>query len=357
VVSEVDLRNEIVRVVQAERDFWQAPGTGNPIAQSDDDQFPHLVRYWLSRLSSIPPSTLLALHASAISGRVNYGSLLHAAAPNVPTAAQLEAVRTDLLLGAPNALYPNNLDTLIDDALRRAIGSRRATPGYAWSAVFVVSCIRLAAITLLLEADAGGFHEGKDVLLLGLDEPHRYPHLRYVREAFSRTQANQGGTYHAFNVGHRPVRRGDVIVQDRQSGTLANVMGFNQIPTIGGRNLHGDIVVDVVLDAHPPYALAIGGNLGRSVRLRRYPLDVNGHLVVAFHQKYRQQRNDGLLLALPSVHAGAHLHVLSTARIFAVLSPVELCVQNGAIGSLTTPSRPTGARTNPSRTRLTRRRS
>ena len=183
-------------------------------------------------------------------------------------------------------------------------------------------CVRRAAVGLGLETDGGGAHQGRDVLLLA-DDRHR----DYIREAHQRTAGptRRDGTYQAFDPGQRPVQIGDIIIQDRQpdqNDPVAWVWDFADLATLPLRALHGDIVTHVAPGDH---AVAVGGNLSSSVRLRRYPLDANSQLVVSQAQLYTQETASGPLPNLPSVNPAPTLHPRSTARIFALLSPVPEC--------------------------------
>jgi hypothetical protein len=165
-------------------------------------------------------------------------------------------------------------------------------------------------------------HECRDVLLLAT-EAHRWYVLEAYRARFG--PAARDGTYHAFEPHERSVQDGDVIIQDRTPRLdLGHVYRFSRIPGIGaGRSLHGDVVVAV--NQRAGYAETIGGNVGDSVTRRRYPLDAAGKLVVARAQLHTQEDNACTFpAAFPGV--GNHHGVLqssSTARIFALLSPVE----------------------------------
>jgi hypothetical protein len=97
-------------------------------------------------------------------------------------------------------------------------------------------------------------------------------------------------------------------------------------------DMHGDIVVDVVMTGpapFTPFAEAIGGNVGNSGRRRRYPLDADGKLVISATQNFVQEGNNQAWPALPAAPTAGtgptNLDGPSTARIFAVLSPVEEC--------------------------------
>jgi hypothetical protein len=82
--------------------------------------------------------------------------------------------------------------------------------------------------------------------------------------------------------GERSVQVGDIVVQDCQAAGIGAVSAFDNIPELAGREMHCDIVIDVAADS----AITIGGNLGQSVRRRRYPLNPDGTLVVARERLY-----------------------------------------------------------------------
>jgi len=315
VLTESQLRAAIASVTTSERDDW-FDSAGNAHTEDEDVQFGQLVFYNLARQSDILPSTLTAMQAMAISGGVNYGNLLPVGATNAQVNNAATTVRNALLAGAPNTNAPANLKNLVDQALLNARGSRFNT--FSWSAVFVVSCVRRTAIQLGLEAEVSGSHVGKDELLKA-HEGHRI----YVIEAFNRRKNGTGGGYQAFRINERTPQAGDIIIQDRQAGNLANVVTFDQIPTVlpGGRELHGDIVVEVAAD----YVVTIGGNLSQGVRRRRYPLDANGNLRVEREQLFTQESANGNLPNLPVVNNAAGLDGQSTGRIFALLSLVQVC--------------------------------
>jgi len=110
-----------------------------------------------------------------------------------------------------------------------------------------------------------------------------------------------------------------------QVNNINNVIEFDDIPTTlnSKYNLHGDIVVEVPNGAD--YVIAIGGNVGDSVKRRRYPLDANRHLVVDRTQLYTQESDSGNLPNLPEMDNSPGLHTRSTGRIFALLSLVRQC--------------------------------
>ena len=314
-LTESDLRAGIASVTVSERSDW-FDAAGNARSESDDVQFGQLVFYNLARQSDILPTTLTAMQAMAISGGVNYGHLLTAAATGAQINNAVTTVRTALLAGAPNTNTPANLNNLVEQALRNARGSRFDT--FAWSAVFVSSCVRRTAIQLGLEAEVSGTHVGKNELLV----PHE-AHRVYVVEAFNRRKNSTGGGYQAFRINERTPQVGDIIIQDRQANNLANVVTFDQIPTVlpGGRDLHGDIIVEVAADN----VTTIGGNLSGGVRRRRYPLDATGHLVVQREQLFTQESANGNLANVPVQNNAAGLDLLSTGRVFTLLSLVQVC--------------------------------
>ena len=314
-VSEVDLRDSVSRAAVTERQNWLSP-TATVLTETDNSQFGFLVSYWLARFSQIPPATLTALQTNAIGGAINYGQLLNNNPANLN--AELARVTTDLQAGVPVAGVPGNINGLITDALTNARDSRQNLT--AWSAVFVSSCVRGAAIQQGLEGMTGSTLVGRDEILRVSRR-----HADYVVAAYQRRQSAINGTYHAFAIDERSPQVGDIIIQDRQANAIGNVVAFNSIPATlgGGRELHGDIVVEAT--DGDPFVVTIGGNLSDSVRMRRYPLDADRKLVVDRVQLYVQEDANGNFVPLPSVNNTAGLHSTSTARIFALLSPVEVC--------------------------------
>jgi hypothetical protein len=332
--SEADLREAVRHAATTERDNWFK--AGSVVSELEDSQFGHLVRYWLARMADIPAATLTSAQAKAIDGSIDYSKLFKATVSDTDIAA----IRGALLAGATVDGSPANLNDLVDVALR---WSRLTRLGEAqWSAVFIVSCIRDAAIALGLEGVCSSLHVGRDALLLAF-EGHRF----YVREAHQRQFGldPREGTYHAFRPDAHPVQVGDIIVVDTQipeGGDVAHVVTFDGIPTVldpAEYKLHGDIVVAVTSS----YAETIGGNLcyreplgGNlcdldaweqpcSVRKRRFPVHGDGKLVVDREQMFVQEDNSGGLLEPPVVCSADGLHARSTGRIFTLLSPVEAC--------------------------------
>ncbi len=336
-INEIDLREEVRAAAEAERNLWfNAAGTA--IEEDASSQYGHLVSYWLGRFSDIPPVALAALQAKAVDGTINYGQLpALTTLPNNLTAAETatlnaEAVqiRTALMTAVVSAV-PATVSGRAETAVRNARLSGVLLPENdpvthrsnrsAWSAIFVVSTIRKVAANLGLEAEVGGVHNGKDVLLLG-HEGHRI----YVGEAFRRRAAGIAGTYHSFETTERAVQVGDIIAQDRQANSINNVWKYADMSTLAsvGREMHCDIVVEV-----PPggdHVVTIGGNIGNSVRRRRYPVSADGKLVVSREQYYTQESDTGVLAPIPAPNTANGLASLSTGRIFALLSPVPLCI-------------------------------
>lgn len=323
VVTEQDLRDKIVALAELESATWHDAG-GNLQLEGEDARFGDLVWYWLASNATMRPSTLTAAQANAIDPARNYGRLLDPRNPAPPAAAltaDVTRVRGELLAGAPNAHVPANLNDLVEVSLRHARESAIDHGDHtAWSGVFVVSCVRGAAIDLGLEEDAAS-HTGVNVLLLA-----SFRHSEYVLEAFERRRANRRGTYHAFEVDRRAVQAGDIVVLDRQANDIRQVVRFNQIPVVlpQRRAMHCDIIVSVNEGAG--YAEAIGGNVGETVRRVRYPIDGDGRLVVRRDHLFTIEQADGTIDDPPEVNAAAGLNGRSTGRIFAVLSLVPECI-------------------------------
>ncbi|MGH2616600.1 MAG: hypothetical protein ACRDJC_15280, partial [Thermomicrobiales bacterium] len=250
-----------------------------------------------------------------------------------------------LLRGAPDVGSPSNLHAIVDEALREAHQSGQGNEDFPWSAVFVVFCVRVAAIELGLERVSGGAHVGRDELLKAT-VGHRF----YVQEAYNQRfgSAPKDGTYQAFCPApascpahascpdERSVQVGDIIVQDRTLplGGISLVDDFCDIPDdefLGPNPLHGDIVVEVA----SAWVEAIGGNLQSgidsstpqvfAVRRRRFPLNPDGALAVARETLFTQEDDAGNLPALPADDPAPGVQSKSTGRIFALLSPVEHC--------------------------------
>jgi hypothetical protein len=176
--------------------------------------------------------------------------------------------------------------------------------------------IRQAAIALGIERQTDNVGQvGGDELLLASQR-----HSLYIIEAHRRRKLGLPG-YQTFAIAERKVQPGDIIVQDRDKRTPQNVTTYADIPSIRGRILHGDIVIDV----QPDHCVAIGGNLTGSVRFRFYPIR-NGVLTLMHNEKFVQQDSEMPVPHVP-VNSGngpaANLPDFSTLRIFALLGLVE----------------------------------
>jgi hypothetical protein len=211
--------------------------------------------------------------------------------------------------------------TLVDEALFRAHRSRADME--AWSAVFVVTCVRAAAIHHKLETvDHSRVHRGRDVLLKA-----NSAHSVYIMKARDRAAAGVLGTYHAFTPDKRIVAVGDIICTDRRDFIERPVV----LKELKKRAiLHGDIVTLITTEKGRPVAETIGGNVRHTVRRRRYPLDVQGRLIVSATELFAQESEQGAIaLPAPLARVPTKLPVTSTRRVFALLSLVEKCRPQG----------------------------
>jgi hypothetical protein len=217
--------------------------------------------------------------------------------------------------GMPDA---QDVDKRVEEELQLAHQSRADIE--AWSAVFVVFCVREAAIGRNLEAmGGGGTHLGRNNLLKASRR-----HADYIVEARERKRKAEGGTYHAFDAtAPRIVQIGDIICTDRTDfiDKPAHLKSLEQ------RSLQGDIVSLIESkNGSPVYAETIGGNVGHTVRRRRYPLDVTGRLIVSGDRLFAQEDDTGAFGNFATLApAPTKLNPLSTGRIFALLSLVEEC--------------------------------
>ena len=331
-VSETDLRDVISTNALADKTNW-VDGAGNLIFESASPRsgFGFLLRYWLSRQVEIPPATLIALMAAAIDPSVTatFWNLLN---PYLTDPEQIRdeaaSVRETLMASVQDPGLAN-LDDLIDNALLKARESHLNLNETRWSAVYVVSIIRGAAIQLQLEAMSGNSHEGKDKLLLAHPAHRKYVHEAYLRR-FNSNPTN--GTYQAFEIQEHSPQKGDIIIQDREAEDIDEVVRFAKIRDVldSFRNLHGDIVIEDNTDkCYSDFVITLGGNLGvgcqGSVRRRRYPLDANRRLIVDRRRLYSNELNNGTLPGLPALSNSAGLPSSSTGRIFALLRPVVEC--------------------------------
>jgi hypothetical protein len=319
VVSETDLREFIRLETENERNAWINPATNQLLEESDGSMFGRLVVFWISVNGVIPPDVLTVLQSNALDPARSYGPILPANVATATLNAEIARLRGEILDSVPTPTTPSNLGNLVDEAIRRARLSRQNHPRFAfWSAAMVSTCVRRAAIATTIEYMNGGRH-------LGQNEPLRpsISHLAFAQEAHRRRRAQTRGTYHAFTPVEREPQVGDIIVQDRQATTVGGVITLANIMTFGSRELHSDIIVEA--NATDNFVIAIGGNLGHSVRRRRYPLTANRRLLVRRQSLYTQEDNSQNLPNLPS-NSTAALAGSSTARIFALLCPVEICI-------------------------------
>jgi len=311
--TEQEIRNAVVARANAEWAQWHPAGVPRP--ETDAALFGRLVNYYLAQNADIAPDHLTALQAAAL-GTINYTPLLSA---NTVTGVR------DALITAAAVPNTTTMKSHVAEGLRHAreANQNTGTTFASWSAVFVVSCVRGAAIALGLEAVIGSprRHIGKNELLLATIR-----HSQYAREARIRRAARRRGTYHAFTPAEREPQPGDIIVLDRQASAVASVTTLAALPE--KLKTHGDIIVEVA----PTFVVTIGGNLtsptlpaiGESARKRRYPRNAQGFLLVDPPQLFTQEDDTAALAALPRTST-ASLHDHSTARIFALLKPVEEC--------------------------------
>ena len=213
--------------------------------------------------------------------------------------------------GTPDA---QDVDDLVNEELQLAHQSRADVE--AWSAVFVVSRVRAAAIDTGLEVNDAKGHQGREVLLMATGR-----HSDYINEATSRSKKGTGGTYHSFLPGERDVQLGDIICTDRSDFIKAPtaLKGLGRLP------LHGDIVVKISTATGKECAETVGGNVRHSVRRRRYPMS-GGRLVVSATRLVAQEDDSGNFAPFTTLPSKpTMLAPSSTGRIFALLSLVEKC--------------------------------
>ena len=313
--TEAQIRDAVVARATAEWTAWHS-AAGAPRPEGQAAMFGRLVGYYLAAVGRIKPDTLIALQAAALGA--NYTALL-AAGATVP-AIDAEAAR---LAGVLLAGVPGETDVgvrgILADEIRHAREAHANQGDFkSWSAAFVVGCVRGASIAQGLEAVIGADrrHVGRSELLLA-----SLKHAVYTAEARQRraaTTPRRRGTYHAFEPRDRAPQPGDIIVQDRRLRLASTAQVVTLAAVAEGIETHGDIVVDV----QPTFVATIGGNLGDSSRKRRYPVDAQGLLVVDRRQLFVQETDTGALPALP-FQSALPLHSNSTARVFALLAPVE----------------------------------
>ena len=324
VVQESEFREGVAIEAFTERMSW-FDNNDHILREDANSRFGDLVYYWLSRFSAIRPATLSALWEKVLAPTTNYGNLLVDGTSDAGLAAEAASVRAVLVDGVVDADTPANLNTLVESALISANASRRDLENTGpWSAVFVTACVRGMAIRLELEAVAGGQHVGRDQYLLATPS-----HREYVLKAHQNRFASHPGHRHlpgfsplrAHAAGrryHRPGpprsdrgrRRGGVRQHPYHDGLLHR-------PAWRHRHRSARETVDM--------SSTIGGNLGNSVRRRRYPVDADHHLVVQRTQLYVVEDDNGVLPSLPATSSAAGVSSSSTGRIFAILSPVPTC--------------------------------
>lgn len=323
-VAEDELRRAIATAAMDELPLWRN-NSGRVVKESTPANFGQLVKYWLSQTDDFSASNLEALAQAAVAAGFDYQKLTDA--PQYPAgvdepeqkkawldahaASDNNVVRNKLIAAAGLPTTPL-LENLIDSALRGAQHSFANLT--AWSAVFVVSVIeRVAMEKHLTDAPADN-----NVLLRATSR-----HANYVLEAHRRRD-QRDGTYLAFHATSRAVQIGDIVVSDRQAKSTNGVWKYEKIQEFqkGGRELHGDIVVNV--DIAGGYAVTVGGNVGDSVKRRRYPIDADGKLIVDERRKYAQEKDDGSLPPVPS--PTSDFKDESTSRIFTILSLVPTCL-------------------------------
>lgn len=235
------------------------------------------------------------------------------------TVADRETARQDLFRQSSIAL-PKRIEAAVHAALAAAHNSRADTE--AWSAAFVGASVRTAAMKLGLEGVTGDTPHGKDSLLKVSRR-----HSSYIVDVRDNAKP---GRYQAFEPGKRAVQVGDIICTDR-ADFITKVERQTLKGLAAGTLLHGDIVV-LVRSCANGFAQTIGGNVGQTVRQRRYPIDNDGKLIVR-EKVLIDQENDsgkfakgallGEFVTLPAVPTMVDRR--SSFRIFALLSPVEKC--------------------------------
>jgi hypothetical protein len=303
------LRTAIVLRCTAEWSAWHTGATPKP--ECDATLFGRLIGYYLSANPDVLPDTLTRIRGNALATpATTYGPLR---TPTRPNAAQIAAVRTILLAGAPGTIANITIEAAMAGARQghRSLGSLSN-----WSGAFVSACVRTAAIAEGIESvvGSGRTHFGRNVPL-----QLSRSLVTSVTGARDDQAAGRPGRYHAFLPSARVPQVGDIIVQDRRDGIGPDEV--NDLPTLPvDAEIHGDIVVEVSANS----VVTIGGNVADTVRRRRFPRGPGGFLVTAVPQLYSQEDDAGVL---PS-GVGTSCHALadkSTKRIFALLSLVEEC--------------------------------
>lgn len=314
--TEQQVREAVAARAEAEWTAWHT-STGVRRPESDNAMFGRLLGYYMASNRGTASDTLTAMQSAALG--IDYGLFLAAIATSAAAATQATLIRNQVLTGAPGATAPG-LAARVESDLQHAREAHTGAGDFsAWSAAFISACVRGAAIAQGLETvigtGAARQHLGADKLL----QP-TLSHATYTIEARLRRAATPPrlGTYHAFRPDERAPQRGDIIVQDRREHiTAAQVV---TLAALAGGITHGDIIVDV----QPGFVVTIGGNVGDSVRKRRYPRAASGMLMLDAHQLYTQEDNTGTLPALPQAST-LNLAGRSTGRILSLLAPIEDC--------------------------------
>src|SRR6266545_4748205 len=208
-LSEQDVRQAVARAASAEWQSWHS-AAGAPRHEGESALFGQLVRYYLAAIPTVRPTTLQALMTAAMSPGTNYGQILTSQSATV-VAAEVDRVRNLLMAGTPDAASPADLGTQVASALRHAREAHIGNgPWSAWSAVWVTTCVRSAAIQLGLETMVEGRHVGRGDLL----RPSA-AHRVYALEAHSRRHGpnRRRGTYHAYPPTDHTPDTGDIIIQ------------------------------------------------------------------------------------------------------------------------------------------------
>ena len=315
-LTERQVRDAVVARANAEWATWHN-AAGHAVPEGDAAMFGRLVGYYVSTASRLMPDTLTAVQTAALGA--NYARLLAAGQTAAAIATEARRIAPTLLAGTPDAALGTAATHVSNGIIRAREAHTNRGDFSAWSAAFVTACVRGTAISEGLEAviasgPTGRDQVGRDVLLEGSTTHAAYTIAARRRRAA--TTPRQRGTYHAFTARERQPQLADIIVLDRTANTIGQVATVANLAA--GRLMHGDIVVEI----QPGFVVTIGGNVGDSVRRRRYPLDQQGLLVVDRRQLFTQEDNAGALAAVP-VQTAQALAILSTGRVFGLLSPVE----------------------------------
>ena len=312
--TEQEVRDAIVARARAEWTAWHNGAA--PVAESDATRFGRLVGYSLAANADIDPDHLTALQTAAL-GTINYAPLLGAS--NTVAGVQAALITAAAVPDTPT------MRARVATALTSARQANKDSGTFkSWSAVFVVGCVRGAAIGLGLEAIIGTEQAaviGKNELLLATIR-----HSEYTREARIRRAARTTGTYQAFTPAERVPQRGDIIVQDRRPNTPS---GHDAGESAGAardarrhrRRRAADVRRNNRRESDGARTRCRSATAAASADIQR---NAQGFLVVDRQQLFAQEDDTGALAALP-LTSTEPLHTHSTRRIFAVLSLAEEC--------------------------------